>query len=348
MNKPIIIGAGIAGLSAANHLIDNNIQPIIIEGDTIGRMKICGEFFSPEAIPFLQNWNIPIISIKRANFFTPNFNYSYNMPYDAASVSRSMCELQLKKRAIEKGTQIYENTFVTKIIPAQDNNDIHYIKLSNGQILETNKLIVATGKIASLDLQNKLTAKYVGIKTHFTNINIPNELHMFIIDGAYMGVTFIDDKTINVCCLAKKNLIDKYKDHEEIIKQFINKYPVLNDLNNATQVQSWLTAYVPNFGKKTIPTWPNTYFIGDAAATIFPASGNGLTMGLTSAIMAAQYILNTQDNFRHHWNVKYKSRLHYAKILNYLFLKPNYATLGFKIANKLPFISNLFYKLTRE
>ncbi|MDR3647265.1 MAG: NAD(P)/FAD-dependent oxidoreductase [Candidatus Babeliales bacterium] len=348
MNKPIIIGAGIAGLSAANHLVDNNIAPIIIEADIIGRQKVCGEFFSPEAIPFLQEWGVPLIYINKANFYTPSFNYAFDLPQPAGSVSRNISETFLAQRAINKGAQIYTNTMVTNIIPAQDRNDIHYVKLSTGQIIETNKLIIATGKIPSWNTPKKIP-NYIGFKAHFTNVDIANELHMFMTTGAYMGVTYIDDKTINICCLAQKNLVDKYQTNTDFLEQFIKKYHILENLNTSTQLLDWITVSVPNFGKKIIPNWPNTYFVGDAAATIFPASGNGLTMGLTSGIMAAEHIINNmQNDFKKQWNSRYQNRLHYAKILNSLFMNPTYATIGFKMADKLPFISKTFFKLTRE
>lgn len=349
MNNPIIIGAGIAGLSAANYLVDNNIAPIVIEADIIGRAKVCGEFFSPEAIPFLQQWEVPLISINRANFFTPDFQYEFDMPQAAGSVSRNVSETHLAQRAIDKSAQIYTNTKVLNIIPAQDKNDIHYIKLSTGQILQTDKLIIATGKIPSLNITKQSEPNYFGIKSYFTNINIPNELNMFMIPGAYMGVTYVDDKTINVCCLVQKKIIDKYQNYQDFLQHFTSKYSMLKNIINSGNSPEWLTAMVPNFGKKNIPNWPNTYFIGDAAATIFPASGNGLTMGLTSGIMAAEHIVsNLQNDFKKDWNLRYKSRLQYAKLLNSLFMNPNYATLGFKIANRFPFISDAFFKLTRE
>jgi len=359
MHRPIIIGAGIAGLSAANHLVDNNIAPIIIEADIIGRPKVCGEFFSPEAIPFLQQWGVPLIYIEKANFITLDYIYKFNLPQIAGSVSRSVYETYLAQRAIDKGAQIYSNTLVTNIIPAQDNNDIHYIKLSTGEIIETNKLIVATGRIPSFNT-SQVNPNYIGFKAYFNNINIPNELHMFMISGAYMGVTYVDDpaiaegysghgKTINVCCLAQKKLVDNYQNYQVFINYFASIHQALQNIITTTPIQDWLTVKVANFGKKAIPNWSNTYFIGDAAATIFPASGNGLTMGLTSGIMAAEHIIyDRQTHFKKQWNLRYQTRLHYAKMLNYLFMNPTYATIGFKMANKLPFIANKFFKLTRE
>ncbi len=348
MNSPIIIGAGIAGLSAANNFIDHGIKPIVIEADIIGRDKVCGEFFSPESLFFLDKWEIPFIRIKKGNFIAKNYIYSFNFPNAAGSISRSQCELLLAKRIVNNNGLLYTNTSVTEIINAKNKNENHIIKLSNGQTLETNNLVIATGKI----FNNKLNEpKYVGIKAHFKNFNIPNELFMYMISGAYLGISYVDNSTINLCCLAKKQLVDNFKTLSDFMQFFFNFYPDLNKKfnNSICLFNDWLTAYVFDFGIKKIKNWPNCFFIGDAAALIYPASGNGLAMGLTSGIMASEYIIsNSKKNFKKNWRKRYSKRIFYAKILHNVFMNPKISNIGFRLANLYPKMSKVFFKLTRE
>lgn len=353
-NTPVIIGAGIAGLSAANHLVDHAIFPIIIEADVIGRNKICGEFFSPEAIPFLQHWNIPLIIINKCNFITKKNKYSFVIP-PAASVSHAFCELELSKRAVNFGAQLLTKTCVTQITSAKTKHDSHYLTLSTGQTIETNNLIIATGKLQLFSNKTSNIAgvpEYVGIKAHFTNINMPNELYIYLALGAYMGVTYIDidNSIVNICCLAKKSLVDKYKSVDDFFENFITSNNILSNQYNSSLVNnSYVTGTISKFGKKIIPDWHNTYFIGDAAATIYPASGNGLTMGLTAGVMAADYIINNMhNNFRKKWGLRYNRRLQYAHLLHKLFLNPSFANTGFKFATLFPSIFNNFYKRIRD
>lgn len=348
MNRPIIIGGGIAGLATANYLVDHNIKPIIIEANIIGLHKVCGEFFSAEAVPFLNEWNCPLILIDKTNFYTTNSKFSFKMPKPSGSIDHSLCELILEERAARNGTEIFRNTKVINIIPALTESDLHTIELSNGAVMQTNNLIVATGRIPSLNKNTKFIPKYFGIKAHFKNINISNELHMFLIKNAYMGVSFVDNKTVNVCCLAKKTAVEKFDSPQEFITNFIKQFPQLNCLNKSNQLYNWITVQVPEFGKKQVPDWPNCYFIGDAAATIFPASGNGLAMSITSGVMAAKDIISNLKTYKKDWNLRYLSRLKYAKFLNYLFMHPAFATLSFKIAKLFPFLFRIFFKLTRD
>ncbi len=349
MNPPVIIGAGIAGLSAANNFIDHGIQPIIIEADLIGRDKVCGEFFSPEALFFLEKWEIPFVTIKKGNFITKNYNYSFNFPKVAGSISRSECELLLAKRIINKNGIIYTNTSVTEIINAKNNNENHLIKLSNGKVLETNKLVIATGRLFNTNSMQE--PKYIGIKAHFKNFNIPNELFMYMLPSAYLGVTYVNNSTVNVCCLAKKQLVDKYENISDFMQFFFKHFPDLNKKFNSSicLFNDWLKAYVFDFGIKKTPDWPNCYFIGDAAALIYPASGNGLAMGLTSGIMASDYIIsNTKINFKKNWYKRYSKRIYYAKFLHNFFMTSKISNIGFRIANLYPEISKKFFKITRD
>lgn len=349
MNKPIIIGAGISGLSAANYLADNEITSIIIEPSQIGRIKVCGEFFSCESIPYLKRWNIPFLTIRKANFNISGKKYSFNLPSKAASTSRSKCELELAKRATNKNVQIISDT-VEKINFANQDNDLHLIKLSSGKILQTNKIIITTSKLPLF--RSKTTSPtYLGIKSHFTNVDIPNELNMYLIDGAYMGLTYIDNSTVNICCLAKKTVVDKYDSVDSFMNNFFSTNPELNKIYKVAKRlnENWLIQPISQFGKKSILDLPNTYFIGDAISTIHPASGNGLAMGLTSGVMAAEHIITqSQINFNADWNLRYNSRLNYANLLHSFFISENKSKISFKLASLFPGIVNLFYKFTRD
>ena len=66
----------------------------------------------------------------------------------------------------------------------------------------------------------------------------------------------------------------------------------------------WLVTRAPEFSHRKTPKWANGYFIGDAAGSIPPATGNGLSMALSSGIMAAKYAVRGDANgFRRAWKL---------------------------------------------
>lgn len=346
----VIIGAGVSGLSAANYLVDHGIKPIIIDADKVGKVKVCGEFFSYETIHFLKRWGIPFIEIKKANFNTMSGSYSFNLPFSCASSSRAICEELLASRAISLGAKLYDNSYVKEIIPPNSAKDVSYIKTSNAEFI-ADKLIITTSRLPCFDSSKANNAQYIGIKAHFKNITMPNELNMYMIPGAYMGITNITESTTNVCCLAKKSLVDKFDNVDLFMDYFFGSISDLKNIyfRSLGNTDSWLTTQINVFGKKNVPLWNNSYFIGDSIASIYPASGNGLAMGLTSGVMAAEHIIkNSNSNFNNKWDSRYSSRLQYAKILHSLFMAGKKADIAFKIGNLVPGALNFFYRFTRD
>ena len=69
MKNVLIVGGGIAGLSALNRLVDLGISATLVESGTYPSHKICGEFFSSECLPILSSWDVePIEKIEHISF----------------------------------------------------------------------------------------------------------------------------------------------------------------------------------------------------------------------------------------------------------------------------------------
>jgi len=351
MKQTIIIGAGLAGLSAANRLLDNNIKPIIIDSDIIGKPKVCGEFFSPECHEYLKSWGVKMNLVHNIHFITNNSKMDFKIPEPAASLNRSKVELKLYERALGLGATFYFNTKVEKIVPPKNKKGLYLISLSNGKSLEANYLIVAAGRLNFLNqTKQNIKPKYIGIKSHYKNVDIDNDLYMYLDNGLYMGVSKIDENLVNVCCLVKREEFEKYKTPDDFMQHLINKSDVLKkQFKNGTNIyDDWLTVPVFNFGKKIIQKWPNSYFIGDAAASIYPASGNGLAIGISSGVMAADHIANSsKEDFHKLWQKRYSRRFFYASILHKIFMSPRLYNFGTKLIKIFPGLSNFFYKFTR-
>jgi flavin-dependent dehydrogenase len=54
-NEVLIIGGGLAGLTAAIHLSKIGLQVTVIEKNEFPKHKVCGEYISNEVLPYL-NW----------------------------------------------------------------------------------------------------------------------------------------------------------------------------------------------------------------------------------------------------------------------------------------------------
>jgi len=301
----LIIGGGVAGLAAAIRLRELGREVLLIEAGTYPSHKVCGEFLSPEALPILESWGLTPHTIDRLTIHSGK--QSLALQAKAGSCSRYHLEQFLVDKAIELGVELRTSTRVTDL----------NAPTANIRIIGAGRLIHATSK-----------PQYVGYKAHFLGIATESELHMHLLPGAYYGISPIGDGIANVACLAKIGSVDP--DH---LKSLVGGEMVFSD---------WLTAKVPHFGLKTLPKWPNTYFVGDAAATIPPASGDGIAIGLTSGVMCADYAARgAWKQFQQNWKRRYASRILWAKALHQLMLHPKIAWMG-------ALCPKLLFRKTRE
>jgi len=361
--KFAIIGAGVAGLSAANYLVDKGYVPYLIDADVPGNPKVCGEFFSPEVIQQLEQWGVPLSYKHRAVIHTQQKEFVFQFDKPVASVSRMIIEKHLAQRAANHGAILLFKNKVADLVPPAITGDTYTLNLieqtENRTTIEADRVIVAAGRFFSAKKQQAVPKKllYIGIKGYFSNIQMPHdELFMFSSEQGYAGMSVSEEgndeksSTISFCCLADADAVDAAGGPEAFINQFIDSFDKLKELfKDATNRYGWIIVPVYSFGPKELPEWSQAYFCGDAAAAIYPASGNGLAMGMTSAQMAIEYAIAGDDvGYREAWHARYAKRLQYAKVMHYLFMHPSIANIGFSFTHFFPQIAQKLYNFTRD
>jgi flavin-dependent dehydrogenase len=337
----VIIGGGVAGLSAANRLVDSGVSPLIIEAGSFPSHKICGEFFSNECLPQLKEWQIPMTSkITQARFVSGKKEMEFTLPVAAESCSRYSFDAMLLDRAKRKGAKILTETSVKSF---ENESEIYVLHLSDGQKISARHLMIGTGRIPQL-IQKAPDMKYMGFKAHFENINIHDCVEMHLFSGGYFGISSVDAKTVNVACLVKK----EYVNHPE---EFINNLLQQNErFSNARMVfPKWLTGQLPEFGIRKNTDLRNVFWIGDAAGSIPPICGEGLAIGITSGCMAADYLLGEGAiAFRKAWNERYHHRFIMAKWIHKIMMTQYLNSLAVEACRIFPKLPVFFWGQTRE
>ena len=91
----IIIGGGLAGLTAAIHLSKNGFDVTVIEKNNYPRHKVCGEYISNEVLPYFTGLGIDIQSLQPTIIDTLEFSdcngrrITAKLPLGGFGVSRS-------------------------------------------------------------------------------------------------------------------------------------------------------------------------------------------------------------------------------------------------------------------
>ncbi len=350
----LIIGGGIAGLSVVNRLVDLAETPVLIEASDYPSHKICGEFLSPESLPYLEDWDIiPENKITKTTFFNENRVFDFTFPKEAGSMSRYELDKQLCDRAKKNGATIITNMKVVALTAEVNSpTTLYEAKLSDGTLLYARNVFVGGGRFFDVSLNSiKPKMPYFGFKAHFSGIDSKETLEMYAVENGYLGISPIGKNIVNVACLAK--VTTKITDPEKFIEDFLKKPGakfVKDKLKNCKMLfDQWLFTEAPEFEAKANPHLKNIYFIGDAAGSIAPATGNGLGMAITSGYMAADYAVS-EDSLLFHkaWKKRYGSRIKKGKLLHQVMMNKILTKASFFICKHAPFVPKIIFSSTRE
>lgn len=346
----VILGGGIAGLCAAKRLLELGVRPLIIEAGSYPAHKVCGEFLSPSSMPILSQWGIQPIPIYSMQLSTASKNLRLKFPQPAGSLSHFTLDLQLANQISQQGATLYTQTKVLDFIPPICEGRCHELSLSSGQTITAKHLFIATGRIPGYTPQ-KPKIRYIGIKAHFSNLELHSTLYMFSFKGAYLGLAPVEKDSANLACLAAIEQVRLFSSSQHFMQSLINSHPLLCNLlaSGSNLFEGWMEASVPEFGLRSTPDWPHTYWIGDAAGTIPPASGNGLSLAIASGYLAAEFAIQDRwPAFKQAWQTRCRSQIRLAKGLHRLFLNPFWGSRAIILSHYFPLIARKIFEFTRD
>jgi flavin-dependent dehydrogenase len=255
---------------------------------------------------------------------------------------------QLAASIQQQGATLLTNTQVQQLQPASHAYEDHRLLLSSGPTVLAKHLFIAAGRLPFLSTSPPRVC-YRGFKAHFTGIEL-NTLEMFSFPGAYLGLVPVEGGRVNLACLVQLKKINPLPFPQPIMQYLIDSHPHLRQLleTGHNLLGDWMEAPVPEFGLKSTPNWLKTYFIGDAAGTIPPACGNGLSLAIASGYLAAEFaIRGDAPGFKRMWQKCCASPLFFGKGLHHLFLHPFLGNWGMQASEWFPFLAKKIFDLTR-
>lgn len=343
----IIIGGGVAGICAAIELCLQGIRPTVIEAGTYPSHKVCGEFLSPECLPWIYKQHIDPISISNVRFRIEGKSLDFTFPTPAGSLSHLTLDPLLVERATSLGAKFLIETKVEAFYPKRHQADKHLLRLSTGESVSASSLIVAAGRVGSLSSRpSHAELPYVGIKAHFDGIRL-EDLKMFGFRGAYLGLSPVEEGKANLACLATTKRVKEAGSPELLMQKLIAEYPDLREaVSSGTKLfDRWMSAPIPPFGFKKTPDWHDTYFIGDAALTAPPACGKGLSLSIAGGMMAARYAANKDAaGFKKSFRKRFLPSVLGAKAVHYLLMHPGTAKIALWGCNRSPVFARRFFE----
>jgi hypothetical protein len=360
----IIIGGGLAGLTAGIHLSKMGISVCIIEKNDFPRHKVCGEYVSNEILPYFTWLGLNIedlnpTKITELEFSTLNGKtIKQQLPLGGFGISRYEFDLYLYKKALDYGCKILKDS----VDEINFENDSFTVSTATKKNLKAKIVIGAFGKRSTLDIKLnrnffKHKSPWLAVKAHYSG-NFPDNLvglHNF--NGGYCGVSKVENNQINICYLANYETFKNHKSIEEYQKNVVqqNKNLKLIFEQSTLLFEKPLTISQISFKhKKAVEN--HILMIGDTAGLIHPLCGNGMAIAIHSAKIASelaiQFLNNTlsrvdlEKKYITEWNFNFKNRLRTGRILSSILLRPKLSEALLNIAIRFPFVLSLIISKT--
>ncbi|NAS13178.1 NAD(P)/FAD-dependent oxidoreductase [Poritiphilus flavus] len=365
MNGPdvIIVGGGLAGLSAAIHLSLEGFNVQVFEKQPYPRHKVCGEYLSREVEPYLEFLGIGLPGAVRIDQFRMSSRkggiLTARLPLGGFGISRYALDHTFYRRALELGVKFYFES-VQDIVFKRD----QFTVTSQGRKIHAAVVIGSYGKRSHLDKKLERSfieqrSPWIGVKSHYDHPGFPEELvelHHF--RGGYAGLSKTESGSINMCYLAKYEIFKLYKDHDKF------KYHVLEE-NSC--LRSFFKDAKPLFDRplsiaqisfqKRGAVTDHVLMCGDSAGLIHPLCGNGMAMAIHSAAIAVKEISRflkdescTHDQLEHryekNWKKAFSARLAAGRRLQSLLLRSKTSERLIDVVGKSPALVRALIKST--
>lgn len=301
MTNPVIVGGGLAGGAAAALLAAGGAAPLLLERETEPKHKICGEFLSTEAQLHLAALGLDVARlggapISHVRLIAGRLSVEAKLPFAAVSLTRRRLDAALLDHAAALGAAVRRGVTVRAVTDAG-------LDTSDGAI-DAPTLLLASGKHdirgARRDVAGAITGM-IGFKSYFRlspaqHAALTGYVEVVLFDGGYAGLQLVEDGSANLCLLVRKDRFEASgRTWSALLNGHLMAQPHLaRRLDGARELSDRpiTIAEVPyGFLHRAAPSDPQgLYRLGDQAAVIPSFSGDGMSIALHSARLAARAV----------------------------------------------------------
>jgi flavin-dependent dehydrogenase len=265
VKRPITIaGGGLAGLSLGIALRQREVPVTVVEATSYPRHRVCGEFISGIEEGELQELGIAgLFENARRHVSTAWFESD-----------RLWLRQRLPDRAYGLSRHFLDNALADRFVGAGGT-----LRCGERQEMDGEGIVWANGRARS-------DSGWLGIKAHYEDLELSDDLEIHLQDGGYVGLTRVEGNRVNVCGLFRHARTDG----TDVLGAACEKAglrTLAGRLRDARAVTGSIKG-VTNFALGWQRAVPGRMCVGDAAAMIPPFTGNGMTMAIQGAMEAAE------------------------------------------------------------
>jgi flavin-dependent dehydrogenase len=305
-----IVGGGLAGGAAAAILARAGVRPLVLEREREPRDKICGEFLSAEAQSYLGAIGIDLgplggERIGAVRLIAGRRCITSQLPFTGLGLSRRRLDEAVLVHAERCGARVERGVAVSRVAPG-------CLETAAGS-LEAETIFLASGKHDVRGARRAVAGAdqgMIGFKSYFRlmapmRAALQGFVEVVVFDGGYAGLQLIEDGVANLCLLVRRERFEAAgRTWPALLDDLLAEPHLRARLEGAQELSTrpMTIADVP-FGfvhSGSGEDLPDVFRLGDQAAVIASFAGDGMSIALHSANLAARAVLSGLDARAYH------------------------------------------------
>jgi flavin-dependent dehydrogenase len=320
MRYPVIVaGGGLAGSAAACVLARAGVPVVVIERETQPVEKICGEFISAEARDYLRHLGLDIAALGGAaisgfRLVRGDRVVSCALPFAGTGLSRRVLDEALLRHAASYGADIRRGQTVS----LKRDHDPIVLTSSDGAELRADTLFLATGKHDLRGIRRPVAGApdLVGFKLHLRlapaqQAALAGHVEIMLLDRGYAGIQMVEHDMANLCLLVARSRLQEVGGHwDGLIDALRRTQPHLRTrLTGAVALAPKpLSIFRVPYGfvhAARADDPPGIFRLGDQMGVIPSFTGDGMSIALHSAVIAASCHLASVSAAAYHRRIRH-------------------------------------------